>query len=152
MKLSAKIAEILLADEAKLTIAESFTGGAICAEITQIPGVSKVFAEGIICYSNLSKQNRLGVSEKTINNFGAVSRETACEMLRGIRTYYGIATTGNAGPTSEKYDDNGHCFIGVKVGDNFHVDEYYFYGSRIEVIEQGKNTALELFYEQIKNC
>ena len=151
MKLSVKIAEILLIGEEKLTIAESFTGGTICADITQIPGISKVFTEGIVCYSNLSKQNRLGVNKATINDFGAVSRETAHEMLCGIKTHYGIVTTGNAGPTSEKHDDNGHCFIGIKVGNNFHVNEYYFCGSRVEVIEQGKNTALELFYEQIKN-
>ena len=152
MKLSAKIAEILFVGEEKLTIAESFTGGAICAEITQNPGISKVFFEGIICYSNLSKQIRLNVSENTIKSFGAVSRETAYEMLCGIKTYYGIVTTGNAGPTSEKDSDNGHCFIGIKMGDNVFVNEYYFCGSRAEVIQQGKNTALKLFYEQLKNC
>ncbi len=149
MKITAKLAQLLNDRGLELSVAESFTGGAVCAAITSVPGASKYFTQGIICYSNEAKRDRLGVNPETISAFGAVSRETAMEMLRGLKTYYGIATTGNAGPLSEKAGDVGHCFIGVKIGEILEVFEYQFKGSRKKVISLGKNAAINGLYNSI---
>lgn len=102
-------AELLVNTGTTISIAESCTGGLICTKLTDIPGISKVFDRGIISYSNLSKVESLGVKQYTIEKYGAVSRETAVEMAKGIRsishTKLGLSITGIAGPdggTEEK--------------------------------------------------
>jgi len=105
--------EILLniCKEKKLSLAfaESCTGGLMSKLITDIPGSSQVFMGGFIVYSNEMKKKYLNVSEKTLNLYGAVSSETANEMLIGLLKTtgadMGIAVTGIAGPaggTEEK--------------------------------------------------
>jgi len=85
-----------------LAAAESCTGGCIANKITNVPGASKVFSGGIVCYSNESKQKFLGVRSVTLKKFGAVSKEVAREMAEGARKNFGtdfaIAVTGIAGP------------------------------------------------------
>jgi nicotinamide-nucleotide amidase len=70
--------------------------------ITLIPGSSEYFLGGVIAYDNSIKKNILGVNNETLNEFGAVSEQTAKEMAQGIRTKFqssiGIASTGIAGP------------------------------------------------------
>jgi nicotinamide-nucleotide amidase len=93
-----------LLTEKKLTLsaAESCTGGLVSKLITDIPGASSYFLGSIVSYSNSIKSEVLGVSEKILNTFGAVSNETACEMATGIlaktKSDIGIAVTGIAGP------------------------------------------------------
>ncbi len=86
-----------------LSVAESCTGGAVCAALTAVPGSSKSFAGGVVAYENAVKVTALGVREETLARAGAVSEETAIEMAQGVRsrfgTDYGIATTGVAGPS-----------------------------------------------------
>lgn len=87
-----------------LAVAESCTGGMLGEKITNISGSSGVFVGGIISYSNEIKMHMLGVHDDTLENYGAVSRETAYEMALGIvnelQPDYGIAITGEAGPIS----------------------------------------------------
>ncbi len=82
--------------------AESCTGGLLGKLITDNPGVSEIYLGGAVCYSNESKVRLIGVSEHTIAEHGAVSRETAEEMAAGIRNKLGadigVSTTGVAGP------------------------------------------------------
>ncbi|MGH4140539.1 competence/damage-inducible protein A [Clostridium sp.] len=88
----------------KLTIAtaESCTGGMVAAKLINYPGISSVFMDGAVTYSNEAKINRLGVSKETLDKYGAVSSEVAAEMAQGIAktagTDIGISTTGIAGP------------------------------------------------------
>jgi nicotinamide-nucleotide amidase len=86
-----------------VSVAESCTGGAICAALTAIPGSSKSFAGGVVAYENAVKVTALSVKEETIERSGAVSEETALEMAEGVRarlgTDFGLATTGIAGPS-----------------------------------------------------
>lgn len=93
----------------KIATAESCTGGLVAGRIVDFPGASKVFIDGVVSYSNDSKVKRLGVSEKTLAEFGAVSEETAREMAEGVvkalNADVGVSTTGVAGPdggTKEK--------------------------------------------------
>ncbi|NLC44389.1 MAG: competence/damage-inducible protein A [Clostridiales bacterium] len=85
-----------------IAIAESCTGGLATNMITNIPGSSEVLLESCVTYSNESKIKRLGVSEDTLINYGAVSSQTAYEMAEGIRKTsgadIGVAITGIAGP------------------------------------------------------
>ena len=86
----------------KIATAESCTGGLIAACLTEISGASDVFDRGFVTYSNDAKQDMLGVKAETLQNFGAVSKETALEMASGARSLSGtaiaIAVTGIAGP------------------------------------------------------
>lgn len=96
------ILEELKARKLTLSVAESCTGGGLGNRITNIPGSSEVFLGGAVAYSNELKMKLLDVKENTLIKYGAVSKETAKEMARGIRTLTGsdisIAVTGIAGP------------------------------------------------------
>lgn len=85
-----------------LAIAESCTGGMTAALVTAVPGASRVFLGGVTAYSNESKARLLGVSESTLERFGAVSEETAREMAEGacrsFGAHAGVSITGIAGP------------------------------------------------------
>ncbi len=85
-----------------LAIAESCTGGSIASSITAIPGASKVFNGGIVCYSNESKNKLLQVPEHILNTFGAVSKETveilASNVRQKLHSNYAIAVSGIMGP------------------------------------------------------
>ena len=87
----------------KLAVAESCTGGLIGDRITNIPGSSEIFNGGVIVYSNDSKVNILGVDIKTIDQFGAVSENTAKDMAENVKNMFnssfGLSVTGIAGPS-----------------------------------------------------
>ena len=86
----------------KLATAESCTGGLVAGLLTEIPGSSAVVERGFVVYSNLAKQEMLGVPETTLAQWGAVSDETACAMAAGALTHsaadLAVAVTGIAGP------------------------------------------------------
>lgn len=96
------VGKILLQGKKTIATAESCTGGAVASLITSVPGSSAYFSGSIVSYSNDIKQNLLGVKKQTLDAHGAVSEETAREMLSGIlnkmKTDYGIAVTGIMGP------------------------------------------------------
>lgn len=154
-----RVAALLGEQNKTLGLAESFTGGNIAAALVAIPGISKVFKESIVCYDTSVKQKRLHVPEHILHTYGAVSIETAYEMAANLLQLgpydYVIATTGNAGPTSEKPDENGVCYIAV--GDKHNIDIFpcKFTGDRQAVIRNGVYTALYHLYkivaEQAKN-
>ena len=85
-----------------ISCAESCTGGMFAAAITDIPGISKSFERGLVTYSNEAKMQELGVKQETLEKYGAVSRETAIEMVEGLHSVSGsdvcISVTGIAGP------------------------------------------------------
>ncbi len=85
-----------------IAVAESCTGGMLVGALVNCPGISDVLIEGVVSYSNESKIKRLNVKKETLEQYGAVSAETAEEMARGIALTsgadIGIATTGVAGP------------------------------------------------------
>lgn len=96
------VGKLLLASNKTVSVAESCTGGLIGMRLTDVPGSSAYFVEGAVTYSNESKMRSLGVPESVLNEFGAVSTETAEVMASGIRersgTDYAISVTGIAGP------------------------------------------------------
>ena len=96
------VGKLLVASGKSLSVAESCTGGLIGTRLTDVPGSSAYFLEGVTAYSNEAKMRTLGVPEATLSEFGAVSAETASAMATGMRerakTDYAISVTGIAGP------------------------------------------------------
>jgi nicotinamide-nucleotide amidase len=101
-ELESVIGTLLLKNGETLGTAESCTGGFVANQVTSVPGSSNYYQGSVVSYSNSVKVNVLGVSEKTLETYGAVSEETAREMAEGARrvlnTTYAISTTGIAGP------------------------------------------------------
>ncbi|RLJ71136.1 nicotinamide-nucleotide amidase [Hydrogenivirga caldilitoris] len=117
-----------------LSTAESCTGGLLSARIVNVPGSSEYFLGGVVVYSNQLKVKLLGVKEETLNEFGAVSRETCLEMLEGLRKKFGtdagIAITGVAGPGGSDHKPEGLTYIGVYYREKFHIEERVFGAGR----------------------
>ncbi len=139
----------------KIGVAESFTGGGVGKRIVSVSGASKVYYEGINAYDEIAKQKRLGVSDFTLKTFGAVSDRAAYEMAAGIlasgQTDVAIATTGIAGPKSDRTDAPvGLAFIAVGDKEKIYVYRYKFDGSRGEITEKAINYALYLAYNHLK--
>lgn len=142
--------------EKKLTIAtaESCTGGMIASSLVSYPGISEVFMEGAVTYSNEAKVRRLGVKVETLNKYGAVSEETAKEMAEGIareaNTDIGIATTGIAGPgggTEEK--PVGLVYVGVFIKGKTIVEKLNLSGNREAVRRKATMNALNILRKEL---
>jgi len=97
------VGELLRKKRQTLALAESCTGGLIAHRITRVAGSSAYFLGGVVTYSNQEKIRVLGVAQATLEKYGAVSRETALEMSRGIKETTGasvaLSVTGIAGPS-----------------------------------------------------
>jgi nicotinamide-nucleotide amidase len=132
-----------------LSVAESCTGGYISHLFTQHPGSSKVFFGGAVSYSNELKESILGVKSETLQEFGAVSNETATEMVKGallnFKSDYAIAVTGIAGPdggTPEK--PVGTICIAVASVNKIVVKKLTFGSKRRQNIERSAISALNM--------
>lgn len=136
-----------------LAVAESLTGGEICSQIASIAGISKYFYEGIVCYNTESKKYRLGVSLNTLKKYGAISKQTAYEMVKGLTVApvdIGLATTGNAGPTGDEGKPVGLVYIGVGAGDFILTFERRFEGDRNHIRKCASNVALFYLLRYLK--
>ena len=141
------VAEMLVNKNLTISVAESCTGGMVSSNLINYPGISSVFMEGCITYSNEAKMKSLGVKKETLDKFGAVSEETAREMAEGIARRYntniGISTTGIAGPeggTKEK--PVGLVYFGIYINGKTIVKRYIFNGSRQQVRLRATKTIL----------
>ena len=150
-----KIIGNLLTEKKKtLATAESCTGGAIAKKITEIPGASNYFLGSIVSYSAKIKEELLGVKKEIIKQHSVVSAEVAEAMALGVQqklqSDYAIATTGNAGPTTDKTDKTiGVVFIAIATPTGVFSKEYYFGKPREKVIERASNKALEMLRKEI---
>lgn len=144
--LSATLVELLYDRGLTLATAESCTGGMIASSIVDISGCSDVFHEGVVTYSNFSKMDRLGVNEDTLIDFGAVSKETACEMAKGLisdNVSVGVSTTGIAGPGGGSIEKPvGLVYIAVASIKGVDVYKCLFDGDRKDIRTKAKDTAL----------
>lgn len=133
----------------KLATAESCTGGMIAVAITDIAGSSAIFDRGFVTYSNEAKHDHLGVSELSLKEFGAVSREVATEMVKGTLDHsmadIAVSVTGIAGPSGGSEDKPvGLVYIGTMVkGGAAHVTKNIFDGDRSAIRAQTLEAALK---------
>ena len=150
------LGEILCNNKLTISTAESCTGGMVSAKLISYPGISASFLEGTVTYSNEAKMKRLGVRKETLDTYGAVSEETAREMVEGIAkescSNTAIATTGIAGPgggTKEK--PVGLVYIAVHVNNNTIIEKCNFSGNREEVRTLATNHALKMLKIELEN-
>ncbi len=137
-----------------ISVAESCTGGMISSRLVDFPGISQVFMEGAVTYSNQAKINRLGVKRSTLDKFGAVSAETALEMAAGIArtsgTDIGLSTTGIAGPEGGSLEKPvGLVYIGLSIGGKTTCIECNFPGTRDMIRLRATIAALDLLRKEL---
>ena len=116
-----RILELARARGVMIATAESCTGGLIAAALTEVPGASDVFERGFVTYTNLAKEQMLGVLPLTLEGHGAVSELVACEMAEGAqersRAGLTVAVTGVAGPGGSEFKPEGRvCFALAQAG------------------------------------
>lgn len=137
----------------KIAVAESCTGGYISHMITNISGASNIFERGIVCYSNQAKIDLVKVEKKTIELYGAVSKEVVKQLASNIKILsdvnIGIAVSGIAGPmggTPEK--PVGTVYIGFSTDKEIIVKKFNLKSTRVEFKKMVLEKILD-FLEQI---
>ncbi len=146
-------AEVLKALAGKrLATAESLTGGGIGQAITSVSGASRVYAGGIISYTNEVKQALLGVPAELLDTLGAVSGPVAQAMAEGARKTLNadaaVSVTGLAGPDGDEFGHPvGTVFIGYADQRTALARGYHFTGDREQVRDQTICAALKLVLE-----
>ncbi len=147
--LAAQVGGLLKAHGLMLATAESCTGGGVAQAITEVAGSSAWFERGFVTYSNLSKQQMLGVSEATLARYGAVSEATVREMVAGAlansTAQVALAVSGIAGPdggTPDKPVGTVWFAWGVKQ-DGVLVYRHRFEGTRTDIRAHAVRVALQ---------
>jgi nicotinamide-nucleotide amidase len=149
------LGQLLIEQKATISVAESCTGGGLCAKIISVPGASRYIQGGVVAYANEEKIKTLGVRSSTLEQFGAVSEEVAIEMASGIRnkmnTSIGLSTTGIAGPdggTSAK--PVGTVWIGYADSFGSFAKRFIFENNRERVVERTVANALYIAIKKIR--
>jgi nicotinamide-nucleotide amidase len=146
--IEAVVAKSIIDKDMTIASAESCTGGLLAGTLVNFSGISKVFLEGAVTYSNEAKMKRLGVKADTLDKYGAVSAQIAAEMAEGIAktstTNIGISTTGIAGPdggTEEK--PVGLVYVGLYINGMVKTKELHLVGNREKIRERTVFKALD---------
>jgi nicotinamide-nucleotide amidase len=157
MELAAQVGTLLKSHGLMLATAESCTGGGVAQAITEVAGSSAWFERGFVTYSNLSKQQMLGVRESTLKQHGAVSEMTVREMVAGALQHsaaqVALAVSGIAGPdggTAEKPVGTVWLAWGLKGGETI-AQRFQLDGNRAEVRAQSVHIALQGIADLLDN-
>ncbi len=135
-----------------LGVAESLTGGGVCAELVSVPGASAVLLGGVVAYATSVKQTLLGVDGALLERHGPVHPEVALQMAQGVRQAVavdgraadvGISTTGIAGPESPDGQPVGTVYVGVVTPERSHTAHFRFDGDRASVRGQSVSAVLD---------
>ena len=153
--LEAVVASLLIEQNLSISVAESCSGGLLAGRLINYPGISKVFKEGFITYSNESKINTLGVDSKILSKYGAVSEEVAKQMAKGAadraKSDVALSITGIAGPdggTDEK--PVGLIYIGLYLLGEVKVMKMESWGSRDNVRRRAVSQALDMLRRELQ--
>jgi nicotinamide-nucleotide amidase len=154
--LAQDIVNLLCRKGLTLGVVESATGGLISHLVTNVPGSSECYLGSITSYSNQAKIKIVGVSEDSINRYGAVSPQVAEEMARGgrrvLNTDICVADTGIAGPSGATPDKPvGLFYIGLSHKDGTSSRKHTFTGSREENKHRAAETALSWLKEYLES-
>lgn len=139
-----------------IATAESCTGGMVAAALTGVAGSSDVFERGFVTYSNEAKQEMLGVSAETLDEFGAVSEPVAQEMAKGAlqnsRANLAVSITGIAGPGPSEHKPEGRVCFGLATGGKIQVETVEFGASGREKVRMAaRDHALEMLFSAISH-
>jgi len=154
--LSEKVVKKLIEKKLTISVCESCTGGLLSSAITSVTGSSKVFALGLVTYSNQSKNSVLKIPKKIIKIYGAVSYETCFSMVRNLskigKTGVSVSITGIAGPKrGTRKKPVGLVYIGIKKRNKTLVKKHLFKNKgRLYIQKAAVNKSLELILSFIK--
>ena len=151
---AAEVGELLKAKNFTVATAESCTGGLLASRLTDVSGSSSYVKGGVVSYCNEIKRDILHVKAETLEQFGAVSEDTARQMATNVReifsSTFGLSTTGVAGPSPSEGKPVGLVYVAI-AGENFsEVKECHFKGTRTEIKAQAVEATLELLTKHIK--
>lgn len=143
------VVSLLKAHGLTITTAESCTGGLLAGRIVNVSGASEVFEQSVVTYANKAKMKLIGVSKKTLEKHGAVSKKTAKEMAKGAaklaKADVALSVTGIAGPEGgTKKKPVGLVYIGCLVDGHVTVKECHFTGNRAKIRDYSVQAALDL--------
>lgn len=157
LALARSLGETLLARNLMLAVAESCTGGAVSATITEVSGSSDWFDRGFVTYSNDAKEDMLGVPEQTLESEGAVSEAAAMAMAVGAIAYsqadVSVAITGIAGPTGGTPDKPvGTVWFAWHVAGETAAERCLFTGDRAAVRAASVQHALQGLLQRLRKA
>ena len=144
----------LMMKNATISVAESCTGGMLAQRLTSVPGSSRYFMSGVVCYSNESKMELAGIPPLLIEMQGAVSEEVARGLAEGIRarsgTTIGVGVTGIAGPGGGSAEKPvGTIHIAVASPAETQHRQFFFPGDREKIRWQTSQTALDMVRREL---
>ena len=151
------VVKLLAKRNQTLASAESCTGGLIANRITNVPGASRVFVAGYVCYANQAKTDMLNIDPKLIETHGAVSEPVARALAEDARACarsdYALSTTGIAGPTGGSPEKPvGTVYIALASADSDMIVKKFFFPTDRETFKQlAAQTALDLLRRRILN-
>ena len=155
-KFPQKVVKLLGKKNLKISFAESCTGGLLSSSITSVSGSSKVFALGLVAYSNESKNNILKIPKKILRKYGAVSYETCLSMVKNLskisKTEVSLSITGTAGPKGgSRKKPVGLVYIGIKKRNKTLVKKHLFKNKgRLYIQKTAVDRSLDLILSFIK--
>ncbi|WP_289662474.1 CinA family nicotinamide mononucleotide deamidase-related protein [Flavobacterium panacagri] len=152
--LESVVGKILTKQHKTVSTAESFTGGRVASLLSAVPGASSYFKGSVVSYATEAKINVLGVPEELVAKHSVVSAEVASSMALNVKkllqTDYGIATTGNAGPSKGDSDaEIGTVFIALATPTEVIVEEFNFGQPREKVVDRATVKSLEILQKEI---
>jgi len=152
--LEAATIDLLVQRGETVAVAESMSGGSLGARLTSVPGSSKAFLGGAIVYTVDTKRALLGISDELLAEHGPVSEEAATAMATAIReklgATYGVAITGNAGPTADVDGKPvGLAYIGLATSEGATAERGQYRGIREDIQRRSTQTALNLLRNKI---
>ena len=151
--LAAALGKLLVAKGRTISFAESCSGGLASSLITDVAGSSEYLLGSVVTYTNMAKNKLINVQQDTLERYGAVSRETACEMAVGVRRLlgsdYGVSITGNAGPGASEDKPVGLVYIAMATEDAIYCQEHHYTSTRTENKLKIALTAISMVIDKI---
>ncbi|MDB2589765.1 CinA family protein [Candidatus Thioglobus sp.] len=151
-----RLIDLLIEKKLTIAVAESCTGGALSSLLTSQSGSSVYFDRGFVTYSNQSKTDMLGVLESNLEAFGAVSEQTAKQMVSGVvkqsKVDISVAITGIAGPHGGSQEKPvGMVCFGFYILGKYFTTTQNFTGDRHQVVDASIDFALTTLVHEISN-
>ena len=156
MKNLTQLTQLLQQKKLTIAVAESCTGGNLSALLTSVGGSSSYFDRGFITYSNQAKMDMLGVQSSTLDKFGAVSEQTAAEMVRGVIAHatvdVGVSITGIAGPAGGTSDKPvGTVCFGFCIMNECFTSQENFSGDRTQIVQSSISFVVDTLIHELSS-
>lgn len=144
----------LLSQNKTLAFAESCSGGLASSLVTDVAGSSAYLVGSVVTYTNEAKHKLLDVKQETLDAYGAVSHEAACQMAQGVRklfgSSYGVGITGNAGPGGSEGKPVGLVYIAIATEEAVCCKELHFTENRMENKLRIALTAISMVIDKLR--